>query len=228
MLKPLITWATLLTCMTVCGQEYAKHVKVEVDKIRLDPVDYRQEAPRLQYLSPTANERWMRLEMIYSLEFTKNAPTGDFYVDAIQFDWTVVFPATDRTGKPSEEASVRFQRTITYGDVEVDGEHRAVLYIHPRTYDRYKKILLKRDTLLARCRITIAGRTKMISWFDGKNVEPSVEEPKNFPKTPTRRSWFSSEEVRQGANGVVSRMHTPWVYASHDQYELITSDKESK
>lgn len=210
-------------CFMAEGQDYAKHVKFTVDKMRLDDrVEYREEGPALGTLAPTTSQRWWRIEMIYELDFATNAPRGDYYLNEMQFDWTVILPVKDANGKPSEKDSVRYTKQVKYGDVLVKGEHRAVLYIHPQLFERYQKELVRRDTMFVRCRVTIAGKTRMIAWFDGDSFTPSAEEPEAmFPRTPTRGSWFRSEEIRQGAGGLLTRLETPWAYASFDQFELI-------
>lgn len=213
--------------------DVSERVKITVDSVKIDAVQHKENGPSTGYLplSNASRDIWLRIAVEYEIEpVNSRAFNGvedeDLYLDELEFSWSVVIPCEGQArGKPLERESILLEKTVTYGDVPATKEHRAVMYIDSKTYQRYREKMVDRDLLYIRLMIKAKGKTKMIVFTDGDKMYAGREEPRGL-FAPTRAGWFNSEEIRRPKGGLANRRETPWAWASNSFYELIVANQE--
>ncbi|MFT5130661.1 MAG: hypothetical protein ACI8W8_004292 [Rhodothermales bacterium] len=228
---------TMIAIAAVTGlstfADVSERVKIAVDSVKIDLAQHRENGPPTASLpvSVLSKDVWLRIAIEYTIEpINSRAFTGvkdeDLYLDELEFDWSVVIPCEGTTrGQALERESVMFEKTVTYADVPATKDHRAVMYIDAKTYQRYREKMLNRDLLYIRLAIKAKGKTKMIVFSDGKKMAASREEPRGL-FSPTRAGWFHSEDIRRAKGGLLSRRQTPWAWSSNSFYEAILEAAE--
>lgn len=188
--------------------------QVNVKEIRMDRVRNVDPGYRFPGITPDQTSEWIRIYVVYELDAgTGQTLTGEDarWADNVEFDWSVILPREYR-GKLHPKYSVRLKRKITYDSVREGEGNIAILFIHPRTYERYKKDLA-RDMALVRVMVRIDGKTRAEAYARGRDSAPTRGDAgKMFPEFARTPVWFDWEEV-PAVSGAVSRMDTPWAHS---------------
>lgn len=228
---------TIILAAVVAFSAYADvsdRVKITVKEVEIDAVAHKENSAPTGYLpaSQVNKDVWLRIAVEYQIEpISSRAFNGiedeDLYLNELEFGWTVVVPCENQKakGRPSERDSILLEKTVTYGDVPATRDHRAVMYIDSRTYQRYREKMVDRDLLYIRLVIKAKGKTKMIIFTDGKKMYAGREEPRGL-FAPTRGGWFNSEDIRRPKGGLANRRQTPWAWSSNSFYELIVENED--
>ncbi len=203
---------------------------IEVTKISMKKIRNQDSEPRHGDIPIDQKTRWLRVIVDYRVFVSRDAKintgygTDDLWIDQATFQWTVVMARKGRRGNgPSVRRSVRFKKKVRYQNIRIGDRHRAMVFIEPKTYDRYSEGLVQ-DGIFVHLGIKLGGKTKENMWAVGTQFERRQNEArKMFPRVRGEGGWFASEEVSAIDGGLLCRLQTPWRMSSYQHLENIVS-----
>lgn len=210
----ILVFAAILSSSAAAQGNRAPNWTVKVKEIRMDRIKHVDPGYRFPGITPDQSSEWIRVYVTYEL----NTGSGQIlkgedarWASNVEFDWSVILPREYR-GKLHPKYSVRLKRKITYDSISEGQDRIALLFIHPRTYERYKKDL-SRDMAMIRVQVRIDGKTKAEIYARGRDTALTRKDAgKMFPEFGRGQVWFDWEEVPL-VGGSTSRMATPWLHS---------------
>ena len=174
-----------LTAVTQAhGQSAFKIRQIVVDLVDNPLVPYTSNPmPRLPRPPVIGQSRWVRIETQYD--------SSPEWADDVRLEYHV--SATD------SQQSIVLTGQESYINVARGSGHLAVMFLHPRTVQRYLNGQAPK-------RVTV-----LISYQNG------LMDGQSFPPSNTR--WWEQLTARTGL--LLSRMQTPWAVLDNDRYEAI-------
>lgn len=220
----------ILIALLVAGTGWAQNKLDAKLDIKITNVEFKK--TRLnhgypQLPGPRAPSEWLRVDVAYDVEIGKNAKipasyAKDLFLGECEFEWSVVFCSKHpESGNPNESRSVRMKKRIKYASIEVGDDHRAVLFIEPKTMERFKDRMIKQG-IFVKVQVKSGGKTRAKAWARGnKSITKKSSAKGMFPKTKSGVSWFDSESVPLIKYGLLCRNESPWEYSLHSSFEYI-------
>jgi hypothetical protein len=216
-MRNLIFFAVSLTMVLGASAGVPKDdVAIKIDELKVFKKAYRgEDSPNLDGL-PRGQDHWVMFALKYELKVTgRSVKSDDKWINDLSIGWEILIPCGPKNAKvPVEKDCVFFTKTVNYQNVEADGEHYGLIFVDPKTYERYRKKMLKDGDFYVQVRIRIDGKTKAMAWMNGRHTHTEgTRFPANFYPRSQARSWFEVEEARKPKGGLVNRRDTPWAYS---------------
>jgi hypothetical protein len=221
MMKSNARWIALvalgLSLPMVCLAQRARQInwQVTVKEIRMDRIRNVDPGYRFPGITADNTSEWIRIYAVFDVQaegsrFTSGNIDDAQWASNVEFDWSVVLPR-EYKGKLHPKYSRRLKRKVVYDAMHEGQGHVAMLFVHPRTYERFRKDL-SRDMAMVQLQIRVDGKTRAECWARGRDfAESRKEAAKMFPEFGRSPIWFDWEEVPT-ATGLTSRMATPWAH----------------
>ena len=220
--------ALMLAAVTGWAQNLDDQLDINITALKMSKSKTPNSAPAMAGIAPDTKTEFLRVDVEYEVAIAKGAKIkasqqDDLWLSECIFSWKVVLCGENARGNVSERESTRMAKLVTYGNVEIGPGHRAVIFIEPRIYDRFKDRLIDHGKgIFVEVSASVGGRTRAKGWMRGtkSTIRPS-EAKKFFPRTRSKQTWFSSEDVPESSFGLLSKAETPWRDSSLAAFEYI-------
>ena len=220
--------ALMLAAVTGWSQSLDDQLDINITAMKMSKSKPPNSVPAIAGVAPDTKTEFLRVDVEYEVTIAKGAKIranqqDDLWLSECIFAWKVVLCGENERGDVSERKSTRMSKLVTYGNVEIGPGHRAVIFIEPRIYNRFKHRLIDHGKgIFVEVSASVGGKTRAKGWMRGTKwtVRPS-EAKKFFPRTRSKQAWFSSENVSESSFGLLSKAETPWRDSSLGAFEYI-------
>jgi len=220
--------ALMLAALTGWAQRLDDQLDIRITDMKMSKSKTPNSVPAIAGVPPDTKTEVLRVDVEYEVAIAKGAKIrasqqDDLWLSECIFAWKVVLCGENERGDVSEQNSIRMSKLVTYGNVEIGPGHRAVIFIEPRMYNRFKHRLIDHGKgIFVELSASIGGKTRAKGWMRGsKATFRSSEAKKFFPRTRSKQTWFSSENVSESSFGLLSKAETPWRDSSLGAFEYI-------
>ncbi|MFM1550258.1 MAG: hypothetical protein ACKJSG_12715 [Lentisphaeria bacterium] len=220
--------ALILAAVTGWAQNLDDQLDIKITAMKMSKSKTPKTVPAIAGVAPDTKTEFLRVDVEYEVVIAKGAKIranqqDDLWLSECVFAWKVVLCGENERRDASERKSIRMAKLVTYGNVEIGPGHRAVIFIEPRIYDRFRDRLIDHGKgIFVEVSASINGKTRAKGWMRGtKATLRSNEAKKFFPRTRSKQTWFFSEDVAESSFGLLSKAETPWRDSSLGAFEYI-------
>jgi hypothetical protein len=222
--------ALMLAAVTGWAQNLDDQLSINITDMKMSKSKTPNSAPAMAGVAPDTKTEFLRVDVEYEVVIAKGAKIradqqDDLWLSECVFAWRVVLCGENERGDASERKSTRLAKAVTYGNVEIGPGHRAVIFIEPRIYDRFKDRLIDHGKgIFVEVSASVGGKTRAKGWMRGTKATIRMSEARKFfPRTRSKQTWFSSEDVSESSFGLLSKAETPWRDSSLGAFEYIVN-----
>lgn len=228
-------------------------IEFEIKKVEVKDIRFDNDGAEMPNIRDDKRLDWVQIIVEYRWKLNANGKKdkkivqqGDnrYWLERLDFDWRIVFAQAtdggavrDAGGKFNirENLAIRMEKSVTYRNIDDDGDHFAVLFIDGHVLRRYMK-RFSSSQFFIELKIKLNGKNLAImnshgeqfaaTIFTKEDDEENSKERKAreafIPKTSSKgASFYESDSVKESQSAILNRQESPWRWNKDSALEQI-------